>query len=64
VWTRIIKAWHGNFLTLNLHANIVNVNAEKMMLFGFYNALTTNNASSALSNAAINCRILRNICGE
>ena len=30
-WTRIIKAWHGNFLTLNLHANIVNVNAEKMM---------------------------------
>jgi len=35
VWTRIIKARHGNSLTLNLHANIVNVNAEKMMLFAF-----------------------------
>ncbi len=52
----LLNARHGNFLTLNLHVNIANVNAEKMMLSVFYNALTTNSASSALSNAVINCR--------
>jgi len=59
----LLKLGMETFLTLNLHVNIVNVNAEKTM-YSVFIMHSPPTISSAPSNAAINCRIIRNICGE